>query len=353
MGRHPAMLSGRAAREVLLHSKSSHSGGRMNRLLLLAICSLLFAQPAEPYARTHPITVDDLWEMGRIGDLQVSPDAQTLAYTATFYDMEKNQSNSDIWLLPTSGGRPTKFTQSEKGDSQPRWSPDGKTIAFTSSRSGVPQIWLLPVNGGEARQLTHMATGGSGAVWSPNGESLAFASRVFLDCQDAACQEERLRQQKEQPTKARIFDRLLFRHWDSWRDERWSHLFVVPTAGGTPQDLIQGAYDVPPISLGGVTDYAFSPDGEEICFTMNRDPMVAVGIHAVLLLDSCPPVIKSPTNLRLILWFAAENSGGAIGEQRAPRTLTGAFRETLHVDLHQSRRVPRLPQAVPQTVLLY
>ena len=241
--------------------------------LLLIIASISLAD------EKRPITFNDLISMGRLGDPQVSPDGKLIAYVVTYYDLKTNSSNSDIWLMPIAGGEPRKLTNSPRGDSQPRWSPDGSQIAFTSTRTGRPQVWLIRLEGGEARQLTDLSTGASGAIWSPDGKWLLFASRVYPDCPDDECNKKREQEKADSKVKARIIDQLLYRHWDSWTDEKRDHLFLIPASGGEPKDLTPGDYDVPPIALGSAQDYAFSPDGKEICFVMNTDEVVTLSTN--------------------------------------------------------------------------
>src|SRR4029079_18256078 len=88
--------------------------------------------------------------------------------------------------------------------------------------------------------------------------------------------------QEAKPSSARAYDRLLFRHWDSWEDGRRSHLLVVPVDGGAIRDLTPGDRDVPPFSLGGPDDFAVSPDGRELAFVRNDDPVEALSTNAEL-----------------------------------------------------------------------
>src|SRR5512140_3170799 len=160
----------------------------------------------------------------------------------------------------------------------PRWSPDGRTIAFISTRSGSPQVWTIDPNGGEAVQLTRISTGASGVAWSPAGTHLAFVSSVFPDLADDAGNRKRMEELEASKVKGRVYDHLLFRHWNAWWDGTRSHLFVVPAAGGAPVDVSPGDFDVPPIALGGSQDYVFSPDGSEIAFVRNTDPEFRLGL---------------------------------------------------------------------------
>ncbi|MBI4472855.1 MAG: S9 family peptidase, partial [Acidobacteria bacterium] len=243
---------------------------------------MAFLTAGRAQSNRHPITFDDLIGFGRVADPQPSPDGQWIAYSVTRYDKAKNAGNSDIWIIPTAGGEARQLTQSEKRDNNPRWSPDGKNIAFISSRDGLPQIWVIDLSGGEARKLTTISTGAAGVVWSPDGKLLAFTSEVFPDCKDDECNRKRTEAAETSKVKAKIIDRLLYRHWDSWKDGRRTHVFVVSAEGGIPLDVTPGDYDAPPFSLGGPTDYDFSPDGKEICFARNTDKVEAVSTNVDL-----------------------------------------------------------------------
>lgn len=248
---------------------------RTSFLFLLSLITIAFCFAGGK----RPITFDDLISMGRVSDPHISPDGKTIAYTVTYYSKEDNTSNSDIWLVSTNGGEARQLTTSKKADFNPRWSPDGKTIAFISSREGSPQVWLISVEGGEARKVTNVSTGASGVIWSPDGKYLAFVSETYPDCPTDSCNKAREDAKEQSKVKARIYDHLLFRLWDSWRDDKRSHLFVMPIAGGEPRDLTPGKHDVPPVDVGGSIDYAFSPDGREICFAMNTDSVVAMSTN--------------------------------------------------------------------------
>src|SRR5260370_38316979 len=111
----------------------------------------------------------------RVAEPQVSPDGKWVAYTVATPDQEANRNASNIWVVSTTGGAPMQLTQSGH-DTSPVWSPDGKTLAFLSSRNGDSQVYLLSMEGGEAHALTKLSTGGEIGKWSPDGKTIAFTS---------------------------------------------------------------------------------------------------------------------------------------------------------------------------------
>src|SRR5260370_31577307 len=102
----------------------------------------------------RPVTVEYLFAIKDIGDLRISPDGTRVAYTVTSIDRAKNRYSSSLWIVPTQGGEPTELTGSGFSDSTPRWSPDGKKIAFASDRGGKLAIWVIDVGTREMRMIT-------------------------------------------------------------------------------------------------------------------------------------------------------------------------------------------------------
>ncbi len=228
------------------------------------------ADPA-PIASTdpHPFGVRDLLGMDRISDHQVSPDGATVVFVRRVTDLEEDRGRTDLWSIPTAGGSPTRLTTDPAGDFNPRFSVDGKTLYFLSTRSGSAQVWSMPAAGGEPTQRTDHPLPLSALTVSPDGAHLAFSTDVFVDCPDLACTAKRLEERAEGPRTGRLYDRLFVRHWDTYKDGRRAHLFVEPTEGGTPVDVTAGVDgDVPTKPFGGAEDFAFSPDGAQIVYTV-------------------------------------------------------------------------------------
>ncbi len=248
---------------------------------------LVISFPASGGER-HAITFDDLISLGRIGGFEIAPDGRSVAFTVTWFDKEENTSDTGIYIVPIDGGEAWKFTESEGSDYSPCWSPDGKSLAFVSDREGTPQIWTIPSDGGEARRITDIPTGASSPLWSPDGKTISFTSNVYPGCEDMDCNGKMLEEFESGKVKARLIDHLLYRHWNSWREGRWSHLFLTDVEGNSLIELNDGRTDVPPISLGGERDYDFSPDGGELCFSMNPDELVAASTNNDLYIVKLP-----------------------------------------------------------------
>lgn len=262
----------------------------LSMLLVTVVGRVAAAQTAAP-----PFTVDELLKLERESDPQLSSDGSRIAYVVTDVNQDANTRNSDIWVVPVRGGEPVQVTDSPKSDDTPRWSPDGRQLAFVSSRDGSSQVWIVPVDEsgkpGTPHKLTALATEASGVKWAPDGKSVLFVSDVYPACDSIECNARTLEEREKSKVKARVLEHLLFRHWTSWKEGRYSHLFLAPADGsGPPRDLTPGAADVPPFLLGGPDDYAFAPDAREIAFAKKTDPVEATSTNSDLfVLDLTDP----------------------------------------------------------------
>jgi dipeptidyl aminopeptidase/acylaminoacyl peptidase len=244
----------------------------MKKTLTLALFLFWLAAPLLAAADSQPLTFDDFIKVKRLSDVQLSPRGDLLAFVVTEIDKTQNRGNSDIWVAAVDGTGLRRLTSSPQADFSPRWSPDGKTIAFISTRGGSAQVWAIDLGGGEARAVTNFGPGTSGVIWSPTGKQLAFTASVFPDCPDEDCNKKKSAELEQSKVQARLYHELLIRHWNAWSDGRRSHLFIMDAPGGKPLDLTPGDYDTPPIALEGDQDYDISPDGAEVCFVRNIDP---------------------------------------------------------------------------------
>ena len=234
---------------------------------LIPALFLGFATPA-PAAEPHPFTVHDMLAMKRIGEPRVSPDGARIVFTVRETDLDADRGRTDLWLVGIDGAGLKRLTRNPASDSSPRWSPDGRTIYFLSSRSGSSQIWKIPIDGGEASQVTDLPLDVTGFLVSPDGRYFALTLEVFPDCDTLACTKRRLDEKAKNPATGVLYDHLFVRHWDTWKDGRRSHVFVLPVEGGEPVDLMKGMdADAPSKPFGGMEEIAFTPDGQGVVFT--------------------------------------------------------------------------------------
>ncbi|HEY1679828.1 MAG TPA: S9 family peptidase [Candidatus Sulfotelmatobacter sp.] len=262
----------------------------MRRLFLFLLAGA-FTLPVLAQAK-HPFTFEDMMKLKRVGDPQVSPDGKWVIFSVVDVDLAANTKTPHIWIVPLAGG-PEKEIIADQDADRPRWAPDGKHFAFLSTKEGGSQIWIADFDAAAGKvttvhKLTSIATEASGESWSPEGGLILFTSDVYPECDGArdvsACNAEKLQEAENSKVKALIFDHLLYRHWNAYREGKRTHIFVVASVVGppppglgvmgvpvSPRDLTPGDYDAPVFSLGGQDSYAFSPDGKEICYTSNHD----------------------------------------------------------------------------------
>ncbi len=237
-----------------------------NKLLIIV---LLLSALLLPAADSHPFNVHDLLAMDRISDLNLSPDGSILAFVLRKTDLEANRGRTDIWTMDTASGRLTRLTTDPAADFSPRWSPCGKKIFFLSTRSGSSQVWeTSPDSPGQEKQVTELPLDVNALVVSPKGKGLALALEVFPDAADPAETAGRLEQIAKSKSSGRIYDRLFIRHWDSWKDDRRSHLHYYNLENKSLVNLMAGLdSDSPTKPFGGDEEVCFTPDGLGLVFT--------------------------------------------------------------------------------------
>lgn len=218
----------------------------------------------------------DMLTLKRVSDPQLSPDGRTIAYTVGTPDLAGNRVVSHIWTVNIDGTRPRQITTASTSSSGPRWSPDGRRIAFNHGG----QVWTMEADGDNRSQITRISTGAAGPVWSRDGEWIAFTSEVYPECRNDACNKAEDERVEASKIKAKVTERLLFKHWNEWRDRKRTHVFVIPSRGGVARDLTPGDFDSPPYAASSGVDYAFSPDGTSIVFLKNPDKVEAISTNS-------------------------------------------------------------------------
>ena len=235
----------------------------------------LAAFSAIPSVQTHPFSIHDMLAMDRLSDPQVSPNGIWIVFVLRQTDLEANKGRTDLWLVATDGTGLRRLTSHPEGDSNPRWAPDSKSVFFISTRSDSAQVWRIQIDGGEARQVTDLPLDVGNLIVSPDGIHIAFTMEVFPDCNSIAQTKDKLDKIKQRKTSGRIYEHLFVRHWDTWKDGRRSHLFLMPIAGGDVVDLMGPRLagtrgmdaDTPSKPFGGPEEITFTPDGKGLIFS--------------------------------------------------------------------------------------
>ncbi|MES2516986.1 MAG: S9 family peptidase [Bacteroidota bacterium] len=225
-------------------------------LLLYSLLFLCFSNvPAQNIAK-RLLKPSDVYRLQNLGDPQISPDGNWVAYTLSTVDSVKNKRNSDIWMVSWDGKESIQLTHTPDGESQPRWSPDGKYISFVSSRNGLTssQVWLMDRRGGEAKQLTDLKKGDlNDYVWSPDSKKIALVIKNPADTS------------KSKTPKPIVLDRYQFKQdVEGYLTRKSTHLYLYDIASKKIDTLTRGDYDE--------TTPKWSPDGTQIAFLSNRTP---------------------------------------------------------------------------------
>jgi len=246
--------------------------------------------PAPSAPKKHPFTFEDMMALKRVGGPVVSPDGKWVLFSAVDVSLNENKKTSHLWVVPLgavplAGGEARQLTADPAGEGGPKWSPDGKRFLFTSAHGGSSQVWVADFDAntgsitGTPKAITKLSTEADGPIWSADGKNIVFISEVYPGCADDLCNKASEENQAASKVKARMFEKLLYRHWNAYSRSKASHLFVVPATGGVAKDITPGAHDVPPFNLGGQELYAVSPDGQEVAFTSNIDEVGATSTN--------------------------------------------------------------------------
>lgn len=248
-------------------------------------------------AEKAPFTIGDLYKIKGVSSLKLSPDGKNLLYTVSKYNLAKGKTKTAIYCLNTATGKSKKMTGSKGSSYSPFWSDNSREFYFMSTRSGKSELWEMAIDGGEAVKKGSFGPGISSPVNAGRGK-IVFSSSVFPE----AMADEKLNKKlgdklKNGPAQAHLSDTLLYRHWASYREWRYTHVFSLDTSKGKVTPLTKGKYDYPVHNLGSGRGYEVSPDGKYVCVVGNHDPKPANSTNSDLFLieTSKPGKLKNIT----------------------------------------------------------
>ncbi len=248
------------------------------------------------------LTVQDLWAMKRINSFDISPDGKTIVFAATSYSIKENKGNSDIYLINSDGSNLRSLKNSDKNESNPYFVlnlPTGQAGSNKISYLLDGQIWICNTDGTSDEKLTDVYTKVTKYKWSPSGDKILFTSSVYPECETQECNKQKDEEKDSSKVKASIFTKLMFRHWDEWRNGKVSQLYLFDIKEKSFKDVTSNTkYDIPPIALGSSNDYNFSPDGKQIAFAMNTSDFIATSTdNDVFIINSNEIGKTSPQNI--------------------------------------------------------
>lgn len=267
-------------------------------VISLSFCVCVFAQ------QKRAMTFEDVLAIRNVSDAQTSPDGKWVAYVVTSVDMKENANDADVWLVSTAGGDPIRLTTSKKNDNQPRWSADGKKIAFISAREEKPQIFLISPFGGEAEKLTDSKSGVQSFQWAPDGNRIAFVATL-----EPTPEEEKKQKDKDD---AQVID----------KNFKFSRISIIDLNSKKARELVKGEYSA--------SDPQWSPNGHRIAFVTNPTPKADDGSSSDIwvidvesgmqrkLTDNDGPdgAPRWSPDGRQIAYLSRDRKNGEIGQQR-------------------------------------
>lgn len=243
----------------------------MKRLILtlsISIMNLLFSHNLFCQSKPYLITPEFLWQLGRVSDIKISPNKQKIIFGITRYDIQENKGNRDLYIVSTKGGSVKKITNTPTSEMNAIWRPDGQKIGYLSSQSGTMQIWEMNADGTQNEQISNVEGGVNGFSYSPDMKNIAYIKEVKLDLTIKEMHPDLPK------SNAKIFTDLMYRHWDDWKDEYYSHIFIAPYSNLKNSNhidiMLDEKFDSPLAPYGGMEQIAWSNDGSKLAYVSKK-----------------------------------------------------------------------------------
>jgi len=229
---------------------------------------LLFVLPLFVFGQDK-LSTEKLWEFGRVSDPQISVDGKSALYGVRNYDVKTNKSNNIIYIASITAANTKALTDKKNNAFAARWRPDGKKITYLSAETGEVQLWEMNPDGSSKSQVSFISGGIDGYKYSPKLNYVAFSAAVKLD------NEVKDLYPDLDKVNARIIDGLNYRHWDTWFDYTYNHVFVSQYSDGkfvgNITDIMPGEkFDCPSKPMSGDEDYNWHPSGNIIAYSCKK-----------------------------------------------------------------------------------
>ena len=214
------------------------------------------------------MTPEVLWSFGRLSDVQVSPSGDRILFGVTYYSIEQDKSNRELFIMNSDGSDKVQLTSTPVNEFNAIWHPDGERIVYLASAEGGIQAWVINRDGTNKQQISDIEGGITGLAFSPRGDQLLYTQEVQVDPTTQDLYPDL------QHTDGRIITDLMYRHWDTWEDGAYSHIFTADFDGesfSAGTDIMPGEpYDSPLKPFGGMEEISWSPDGKSIAYTCKK-----------------------------------------------------------------------------------
>ena len=224
--------------------------------------------PETPKLSSDVMTPEVLWSFGRLGGAQVSPDGSTVLYTVTYYNIEENKSYRDIYTIPVAGGEAKNITNTASNEYNVVWRPDGKKIGYLSSASGSVQLWEMNPDGSNKQQVSEIDGGIFGFQYAPDLSKIYYLQTVKLDNDIHDLFPDLPK------ANARLETDIMYRHWDTWHDYTYNHIFIADYSDGKVgegKDIMAGErFDSPMKPFGGTEQIVWSPDSKTLAYVCKK-----------------------------------------------------------------------------------
>ena len=224
--------------------------------------------PETPKLSSDVMTPEVLWSFGRLGGTQVSPDGTQVLYTVTYYNIEENKSYRDIYTIPAAGGEAKNLTNTAQNEYNAVWRPDGKKIGYLSSASGSVQLWEMNPDGSDMHQVSEIEGGIFGFQYAPDMSKIYYLQTVKLDNDIHDLFPDLPK------ANARLETDIMYRHWDTWHDYTYNHIFIADYADGKVVDgkdiMSDERFDSPMKPFGGTEQIVWSPDSKTLAYVCKK-----------------------------------------------------------------------------------